>query len=127
MDYLIDTHILIWCIGGNALLSKKVVKEIDSTQNKIFVSNATLWEIAIKVNLGKLNLGIPFDQILGFLKDKGFILLDFNQLSLNKLTQLPLHHRDPFDRLLICQAITQNLTIITDDSKFELYPVQLLS
>lgn len=127
MDYLIDTHILIWCIAGNSSLSKKIIKEIDDPKNRILLSTVSLWEIAIKVNLGKLNIGIPFDELEGFLRDKKFFLLDYSYNDLNILTQLPHHHRDPFDHLIICQAINNNLTIITDDEKFKLYPVSLLS
>jgi PIN domain nuclease of toxin-antitoxin system len=122
MDYLIDTHILIWCVLGDPLLSKKAIKEIDDPKNRVLLSSASLWEIAIKVNLGKLTLGIPFDDLEAFLRDKNF----YNYKDLSKLAELPNHHRDPFDRLIICQALTNNLTIITDDKKFKLYPVSLL-
>ena len=126
MDYLIDTHILVWCVAGDPSLSKKVIKEIDDPKNRIFLSNVSLWEIAIKVNLGKLNLGIPFNDLEDFLRDKKFFLLDYSYQDLSRLAHLPNHHRDPFDRLIICQALTNNLTIITDDKKFKLYPVPLL-
>jgi PIN domain nuclease of toxin-antitoxin system len=126
MDYLIDTHILIWCVLGDPLLSKKAIKEIDDPKNRVLLSSASLWEIAIKVNLGKLTLGIPFDDLEAFLRDKNFYLLEYNYKDLSKLAELPNHHRDPFDRLIICQALTNNLTIITDDKKFKLYPVSLL-
>ena len=89
MIYLIDTHILIWLISGNTLLSKKFVSEIDDPTNNIFLCNVSLWEIALKVNFGKLNLGIPFTELESFLKGKEFLLSDFSYQDLAKLTELP--------------------------------------
>jgi PIN domain nuclease of toxin-antitoxin system len=127
MDYLIDTHVLIWRISSNPLLSAKIASEIDDTQNKIFLSKASLWEIAIKGSLKKLDIGIPFSSLVEYLYRKEISILDFNHNDLNQLITLPKFHRDPFDRLIISQSITNQLTIITDDSKFSLYPIQLLA
>jgi PIN domain nuclease of toxin-antitoxin system len=85
MDYLIDTHILVWCVAGDSSLSKKAIKEIDDPKNRIFLSSVSLWEIAIKVNLGKLNLCIPFNELEGFLRDKKFYLLDYSYQDLSRL------------------------------------------
>ncbi len=87
---------------------------------------ASLWEIVIKVSLQKLEIGIPFSGLEEYLFRKEISILDFNNNDLNQLITLPKHHRDPFDRLIISQAITNRLTINTDDSKFNFYPVQLL-
>ena len=127
MIYLIDTHILIWRISSNPLLPSKYIQEIDNPLNTIIVSKASLWEIAIKVSLQKLEMGIFFLELENYLAKKNIAILDFDHGVLNQLIGLPHHHRDPFDRLIICQAITNNLTIVTDDNKFNLYPVPLLS
>jgi PIN domain nuclease of toxin-antitoxin system len=126
MTYLIDTHILIWRISSNPLLSREIAIAIDDTRNTIFISKASLWEIAIKVGLKKLEMGISFSELEEYLKKKEMLILDFNHKDLNQLIALPSHHRDPFDRLIIAQAITNDFTIITDDIKFQQYPVQLL-
>jgi PIN domain nuclease of toxin-antitoxin system len=126
MTYLLDTHVLIWCVSGSPNLSKKTVNEIDNPGNVILVSKVVLWEIAIKVAVGKLKMGISFAELEEFLLAKKFKLIDFDFSDLSKLLPLPMHHRDPFDRILICQTISGNYKIITDDSKFKLYPVHLL-
>lgn len=126
MNYLIDTHVLIWCVMGHPSLPSRFVKELDNFQNSIFVSKASLWEIAIKINLNKLNIGIAFEELETFLNDKGFIVKEFDYHDLSQLISLPMHHRDPFDRLMISQAIVNNYAILTVDKKFQQYPVQLL-
>jgi PIN domain nuclease of toxin-antitoxin system len=126
MNYLIDTHILIWYLSGSPSLNQEVIDEIQNPNNIIFVSKASLWEIAIKVSLKKLTIAVSFVELEQFLATKKFILLDFTHMDWQTLSSLPFQHRDPFDRLIISQAINGNLMLITDDSKFKLYPVQLL-
>jgi PIN domain nuclease of toxin-antitoxin system len=126
-NYLIDTHVLLWYIQGNPRLSTNTISIIDNPQNKVFVSKVSLWEIAIKVSIGKLTIHIPFEKLDDFLNDKEFIILDFNLFDLSILKTLPFHHTDPFDRLIISQAINNNLRIISDDSKFSTYPVDLVN
>jgi PIN domain nuclease of toxin-antitoxin system len=123
MNYLIDTHILIWYLSGNR---QSVIDEIQNPDNVIFVSKASLWEIAIKVSLKKLTIAVDFFELEQFLVSKKFLFLDFNHTDWQTLSTLPFEHRDPFDRLIITQAINGNLKLITDDNKFKLYPVQLL-
>jgi PIN domain nuclease of toxin-antitoxin system len=127
MTYLLDTHILIWYISGNSNLSSKIIEMIDNPKNLILVSKVVLWEIVIKRSIGKLEMGISFSALEAFLLSKDFSIIDFEFNDLNELLNLPYHHRDPFDRILISQAIANNWQIISDDSKFKLYPVQLLT
>lgn len=127
MTYLIDTHVLIWYATGNPQLNPLFVREIQNTDNIIILSKASLWEIAVKVSLGKLSIGIPFSELEEYLVEKKIDTLEFDFQDLQKLIELPFYHRDPFDRLIISQAINKNLTLITDDNKFQLYPVQLLN
>jgi PIN domain nuclease of toxin-antitoxin system len=89
------------------------------------VSKVSLWEIAIKVSIGKLELHSDFDTLKNLLIKNKFELLEFDFDDLSELSQLPFHHQDPFDKLLIAQARNKKITLITDDNKFKLYDVQL--
>jgi PIN domain nuclease of toxin-antitoxin system len=126
MNYLIDTHILIWRISSNPLLSQRFIDAIDLPSNKIVISKASLWEIAIKISLGKLEMSVEFSSLGLYLEKKNISIIDFTLSDLSQLIQLPHHHGDPFDRIIISQAMKNNFTIITDDKKFKLYPVSLL-
>ncbi|MFK7908127.1 MAG: type II toxin-antitoxin system VapC family toxin [Chitinophagales bacterium] len=125
MNLLIDTHALIWYIEGNRELSSKAIEAIDNERNQIFVSKASLWEMAIKLSLNKLTISIDFSDLESFLLRCNFLILDFDFPHLKTLMTLPYHHRDPFDRLIIAQAITENLDVITRDNYFKYYPVRL--
>lgn len=127
MPYLLDTHMLLWYISGNPRLSEKARAIIDEQSNIILISKATLWEIAIKCGVGKLEISIPFSDLEKYLASRDFKVVDFGFADLHQLTTLSLHHRDPFDRILICQSISANCTLLSDYPMFKLYPVQLLS
>ena len=126
MRYLLDTHTFIWFIEGDNKLSKKARNEIVDLDNDCFLSIASLWEIAIKSSIGKLNLKIPFNRIADHLSGTNIELLpiEFNHLQI--LHNLELIHRDPFDRVIISQAITEGVTILTTDKNFKSYPVKCL-
>lgn len=126
MKYLIDTHTLIWYISGDKQLSKKAVSILQNEKNKIFVSKASLWEIAIKISIGKLNTSISFSDLEKFLSDNNFDTLEISFKHLEHLLNLPVHHNDPFDRIIICQSIMENIPVITYDNKFSLYGVSIL-
>ena len=121
MDYIIDTHILLWFIEGDKRIGKENIEIIESEDNSIFISSASLWEIAIKISIGKLKLSVDFGELEFYLIDKGFEILDFNFLHLKKLINLPFHHQDPFDRMIISQATINDLKIITKDKLFGKY------
>ena len=128
MKYLIDTHILIWYALNDKALSSKVVDIIKNLDNQILISKASLWEMAIKINIGKLDLqGLPFPEIENLLANNNIGVLDIQFAHFNTLLSLPLHHGDPFDRLIISQALTDDLTVISDDGKFKLYALKLFS
>jgi PIN domain nuclease of toxin-antitoxin system len=127
MSYLLDTHTLIWFINGDEKLPLNVRNLIQQeSQGMIFVSAASFWEMAIKVSLGKLELTLPFSQTLTKVKENGFVVLDIYFKHTLHLSQLPFHHRDPFDRTLIAQALSENLTIITKEKLFEEYGIKRL-
>ena len=124
MKYLLDTHTLLWFLAGDETLSRKARQLIDDPGNEKFLSIVSLWEIAIKTGLGKLNLDKPFDQMFPERLDfNGIQILDITVDSLIKLTTLPFHHRDPFDRLIIAQGLVEGFPIISVDTVFDAYGI----
>jgi PIN domain nuclease of toxin-antitoxin system len=124
---LLDTHALLWFLFGDQRLSDPGKAIIADIQNVALVSTATLWEIAVKVNLGKLELEGSYEEfLLRSLYEEECTLLPISLDALTTLARLPLHHRDPFDRLLIAQAIAENVPIMTRDVAFSDYPVDII-
>ena len=126
MTYLIDPHALIWYIAGDRRLRRRAVSVIEDKNNTIYISKATLWEMAIKISLGKLAISIPFEELEVYLEENNFFILDYNFDHLKKLLTLPFHHSDPFDRLIIAQALADDITIITHDTWIEHYSVRAI-
>ena len=126
MKYLIDTNALIWFLNGDETISKSALAKIKNESNACYVSIASIWEIAIKCNIGKLELKISFDRIAPVLYRNDLAILPIEFYHLQTLLTLELHHRDPFDRVIIAQGIAQNLTILTSDKEFKKYPVKCL-
>jgi PIN domain nuclease of toxin-antitoxin system len=126
MRLLLDTHALLWFIGNDAQLSAVAHDSIENAAHEKFVSAASLWEIALKLSLGKLKLPRPFGDVFpSQLEVNGFELLPISCAQLSQLAALPFHHRDPFDRLLIAQALADGMTIVTRDTAFSHYPVKI--
>lgn len=125
MRFLLDTHTFIWFMNGDDLLPKTIIKDIQNTENECFISIASIWEIAIKISLNKLELKSSFDYISKILLDNEIEALPIKFEEIQKLIQLPFHHRDPFDRIIVCQAIQMNLTILSKDEYFKSYDVKL--
>ena len=121
MKYLVDTHVIIWHFEGSPKITPTVNKIIDSS--KIFISSVSLWEIAIKLNLGKLSLNFTINELFNDIKRRDLTILQIEDAYLIGLTKLPFIHNDPFDRLLISTAIAENLTIITIDENIQKYNV----
>ncbi len=125
MRALLDTHTLLWYLAGDHGLSARARGVIDDPASTMFVSIASLWEIAIKYANGKLDLGLSFDEFIrDQLSSTAFEVLAVETAHLVTLASLPLHHRDPFDRILIAQAISDDLAIVGTDSAFDSYPIQ---
>ncbi len=124
MKYLLDTHTLLWFLQGDKKLSDKARQFIDNPSNEKFLSVVSLWEIAVKVSLGKLALGKSFERLFPEqLHFNRIQILDITVDSLIKLITLPFHHRDPFDRLIIAQAFVEELPIIGADTAFDAYGI----
>ncbi|MBA2495462.1 MAG: type II toxin-antitoxin system VapC family toxin [Acidobacteria bacterium] len=126
MLLLLDTHILIWFLEGNKLLSKSRRQIISNPQNDVFVSIASLWETAIKISVGKLTLKQPLANVIKQIIVQDIEILPIMPEHTLQVSTLPFHHRDPFDRLIIAQAQIENLMIISDDSNFGSYGIKLL-
>ncbi|MEO6760595.1 MAG: type II toxin-antitoxin system VapC family toxin [Saprospiraceae bacterium] len=126
MGLLLDTHTLIWYLEGDAQLSSTAKRQLDNQSERRCVSAVSVWEMAIKINLGKLQIKKPLSDLPNFLSVNGFEWINLGfEYSLAYLN-LPLHHRDPFDRMLIAQASVEGLTIVTRDPHFVDYGVPLL-
>lgn len=115
MNYLTDTHILLWYIVGDKRIKEETKAKIEDKTNTIYISNASLWEITIKVSIGKLKLKGSLNDLKGYLIEKQFIILEFDFDDLEKLITLPFHHQDPFDRMIISQCLTKSMEIISND------------
>lgn len=124
MSYLLDTHAFLWFINGDKQLSGKARALIENPIHDSYISTATFWEMAIKLNLGKLQLDMSFRELYLEIEKNGFNLLPITIAHTENLISLGLYHRDPFDRMLISQAMVDKLTIITADSNFEKYKVK---
>lgn len=121
MKVLLDTHTLLWFLNGDQTLSASAKESILNRRNVKFVSIVSIWEIFIKVGIGKLDLGVSPAAFQDAIQNNGFNLLSIEFKNLHELLHLPFHHKDPFDRLIIAQAQNENMTIITKDENFARY------
>ena len=127
MKLLLDTHTFIWFVMGDRQLSLPARQLIEDQFNDKFVSPATIWEMAIKHSLGKLNLQQPFRSFIEqHLAGNGFDILAISNEHIFTVAGLPYHHRDPFDRMLIAQSLTEQFPLISVDTLFDRYAVQRL-
>ena len=125
MRVLLDTHVFLWWVEGDRALPAKARKIIADSQTECLVSTASVWELAIKSNLGKLKLAMPVHRyMVENLAANAFSLLDIRIGHLGLIETLPRHHGDPFDRLLIAQALSEELPLISADPIFRKYAVK---
>ncbi len=126
MKLLLDTHAFIWMLEAPEKLSERVIKAHNDSTNTLYLSVASLWEIQIKLAIGKLEMDVSLAQIVREqLQGHRFQLLDIRVEHVLALEELPRHHGDPFDRLLIAQARIEGLPLVSIDNVFEQYPVEL--
>ena len=123
MQLLLDTHVLIWWLSNDSTISTEAKSAIADPDNIVFVSAASAWEIAIKKSLGKLQAP---DDLKAQIEAKRFTQLAIDIDHALTVEKLPLHHQDSFDRILIAQAISENLVIVTRDKKIEAYEVKII-
>ena len=128
MNLLLDTHIFLWYISADKKLSQNIQDEIRNPDNQIYLSIISLWEIIIKHQIGKLPLPRSPQLFIPQERQRHQIAsLDLDEASVRYLAELPHLHRDPFDRMLICQAKANQMTLVTFDNAILQYPVTVLS
>ena len=126
MKALLDTHTFLWAISGNPKLSRRA-KEVFTGPSDLWLSAASVWEILIKVQVGKMDLPLPAGPyIVKKLAENQIEILPVTLDHVLCLESLPSHHSDPFDRILIAQSIEEGWPVVTADSAFEHYPVQVI-
>jgi PIN domain nuclease of toxin-antitoxin system len=123
MNFLLDTHTILWYLSGNKNISSKAKDAIENRENNKFCSIASLWEVAIKISLNKLNFDFDLNEFLKYIDDTGIEIIHISKVHIIKVSSLKFIHRDPFDRLIISQAAINNLTIITNDDDIKKYPI----
>lgn len=121
MRYLIDTHTFFWFSDGSPKLSPDARLLIANKSNTIFLSIASLWEISIKTSLGKLEIAGSYELVIEDINRNGIEILPINFAHTVKQNKLPFHHRDPFDRMIISQALVENMDLISRDEHFDPY------
>lgn len=120
-NFLLDTHTFLWFISGSPKLSTQARNVIENDCHEIYFSIASLWEISIKISIGKLQIQEHYETIIDDLNSNNIKLLPLHFVHTVCQTRLPFHHHDPFDRILVSQAITENLYLISADKIFDLY------
>ena len=123
MNIIVDTHIFLWVVSEPEKLSRARVDILEDRRNTIFVSSITFIEIMIKISIGKLQ--IDFEP-LKVAKESGFKILDFSAKDSFALKDMPFYHKDPFDRMLISQAINRDYYLMSDDNKLKKYNLKLI-
>ena len=127
MKILLDTCEFLWLVTGDVRLSASVAAAVRDPQNQVFLSAVSLWEISVKHNLGKLALPATPAEFIPAQREKHLIAsLALDEAAVAQLSKLAPLHRDPFDRMLICQALAHGLTLASSDSLVRQYPVPLL-
>ena len=125
MRILLDTHVFLWWVEGDRALPAKARAALADRENDCLISLASVWELAIKAGLGKLKLALPVKRyVVEHAAANGFRMLDIRMAHLGRVETLAQHHGDPFDRLLIAQAIEENLPIVSADPVFRKYGVK---
>jgi len=123
MNYLLDTHAFLWWLDNSDQLSENARSVIEDGNNRIFISHASQWEISIKVAINRLVF--PVDKLEDEVDKNGFELLNITTPHIVQTAGLPMHHRDPFDRMLIAQAQSESLVLLSKDQIFPKYNVEL--
>lgn len=121
---LLDTHVLLWWLGGDPRLGPQAVAVIADPHNEVYVSAASTWEISIKVAIGKLQ--VP-DNMSSIIDEEGFSPLPISPYHGDQAGQLPEYHKDPFDRMLVAQAQAEGLILMTQDQAVMQYPVRTMA
>jgi PIN domain nuclease of toxin-antitoxin system len=124
---LTDTHAMLWWLRDDSRLSRRARRILGDGANELVWSIASSWEVAVKLGLGKLELGRPLHRLFADLVTRqGVVVLPISHEHCARIAELPLHHRDPFDRMLVAQAQEQGVPILTGDPKLAAYEVEIV-
>ena len=127
MRILLDTHAFLWFVWKDAKLSATALAQIVDPNNQLFLSPANYWEVAIKVSIKKLTLSEPYTLFFKReIAQHQITILDITVDHTDVVTTLPFHHKDPFDRLIIAQAMVEDIPVVSDDNRFDKYPITRL-
>lgn len=126
MNLLLDTHVLIWWMQGSERIGDHAKAALFDAGAQVWLSAASVWEMAIKSALGKLDLGVPLEEAVPMLTRRGGRCLPVSIRHALEVAALPMHHGDPFDRILIAQARVEGLTLVTADAALSEYDVRIL-
>jgi PIN domain nuclease of toxin-antitoxin system len=125
MKFIADTHAFIWFVTDSPQLSGEAKKAFEASENERVLSVASIWEIAIKASLGRLSFDKPLEQFLPEQFALNHVrLLDISTAHALRVANLPFHHRDPFDRMIIAQSLTENLPVLSKDDAFDAYGIK---
>ncbi len=126
MNLLLDTHALLWLLEGDENLSKIAKKEIQNPENTCFLSSVSLWEVAIKISIGKMKMKSDFKNLPQMIWENGIEMLPIEFNHYIEILTLPFHHKDPFDRIIIAQAIQEKMPVISCDGNFPTYNIEII-
>lgn len=126
MSYLLDTHTLLWLLNDESVIPATTLIQLKNPAHELYVSTASIWEIAIKRSLGKLDINRPTQAIIDELPAIGITLLPILPRHILNIEALPFYHKDPFDRIIIAQALVEKWTIVSKDANFPQYPIEVL-
>jgi len=126
MKLLLDTLAFLWFVAGDPQLSRAARRAMEAEDAELYVSAACVWEMAIKAGLGRLTLPDPLEVYVAEKVASGFRMLPVEWQHAAAVEKLPAHHRDPFDRLLVAQALVENLTVVTCDEVFRSYGIKVV-
>lgn len=126
MKALLDTHAFLWWDGKPERLSKNALAMCQDAENTLFLSAASVWEMQIKIQLGKLKIDLPLSDLIRQQEENGVVVLPVHVSHTLEISNLPLHHKDPFDRLLIAQARVEEMVFISADPAMAPYDVQVV-
>ncbi|ESS71341.1 PilT-like protein [Methyloglobulus morosus KoM1] len=127
MNLLLDTHVFLWLRLTPDKISPKILDAYYDINNEVFLSMASIWEIQIKFQLGKLELSLPLNQLIQEQRiNNGLLILPIETDHIYALNELPRHHNDPFDRMILAQAKLENLHLVSADTVFSHYDVDLI-
>ena len=124
MAYILDTHAFLWFVAGGKQLPESVKSKILDINQACYISVASLWEITIKNQLGKLTLEISLEELFDYINRNRIEVVQITYDHLLTLSKLPTHHSDPFDRIIVSQALTENLILISKDKGLKKYKIK---